>query len=86
MSDLRFRDSTDKKFLYATICAFSFKKFTCFEVNNFSLKLFFSFFVQIYSITLDPDPDPNWAKIMDPDQNSIFFYPQPWLMENKIAE
>ena len=27
----------------------------------------FSF--KIDSITLDPDPDPNWAKILDPDPN-----------------
>ena len=32
----------------------------------------------MYSITLDlnPDPDPNWAKIMDQDPNSMYSDPQ----------
>ena len=38
----------------------------------------------MYSITLDPDQDldldpdpyPNWAKILDPDPNSMYLEPQ----------
>ena len=26
-----------------------------------------------------PDPDPNWAKILDPDPNSMYLDPQHWL-------
>ena len=25
---------------------------------------------------MDPDPDPNWAKILDPDPNSMYLDPQ----------
>ena len=32
------------------------------------------------TLDLDPDPepdsDPNWAKILDPDPNSMYLYPQ----------
>ena len=27
-------------------------------------------------ITLNPDPDPNWAKLLDPDPNSMYLDPQ----------
>ena len=40
-----------------TVCAYSFKKYTCFKENYFSLKLFWIFSFKIYSITLDPDPN-----------------------------
>ena len=32
--------------------------------------------VEINSLTLDPDPNPNWAKILDPDPNSMYLDPQ----------
>ena len=35
------------------------------------VKLFSIFFFKIDRLTLDPDPDPNWAKIQDPDPNSM---------------
>ena len=34
------------------------------------------FYFKIYSITLDPDP--NWAKVLDPDPNSMYLDPQHW--------
>ena len=37
-------------------------------------KIIFNFFFQIDSITLDPDP--NWAKILDPDPKSMYLDPQ----------
>ena len=40
----------------------------------FLLKLFLIFSSKIDSITLDPDP--NWAKILDPDPNSMYLDPQ----------
>ena len=27
-------------------------------------------------MALDPDPEPNWAKILDPDPNSMYLDPQ----------
>ena len=39
----------------------------------------FSF--KIDCITLDPDSDPNWAKILDTDPNSMYLDPQHWLYE-----
>ena len=54
-----------------TVCAYSFKKYTCFKENYFSLKLFRIFSFKIFSITqdpdldLEPDLDPNCAKILD---------------------
>ena len=46
--------------------------------NRFSLKIIFLFLpFKIDNITLDPDP--NWAKILDPDPKTkfnVFFYPQ----------
>ena len=64
-----------------TVCAYSLKKYTCFKENYFSLKLFWIFSFKIDStgintITLDPDPDPNWAKILVPDPNSMHLDPQ----------
>ena len=66
-----------------TVCAYSLKKYTgtCFKENCFSLKLFWIFSFKIDStgintITLDPDPDPNWAKILVPDPNSMHLDPQ----------
>ena len=48
--------------------------------NYFSLKLFWIFSFKIDCITLDPDPDldpdPNWARILDPDPNSMYLDPQ----------
>ena len=54
---------------------------TCFKENYFSLKLFWIFSFKIDNITLDPDPDPNWTKILDPDPapNSMYMDPQNWL-------
>ena len=40
----------------------------------------FSF--KIDCITLDPDSDPNWAKILDTDPNSIYLDPQHWYSMN----
>ena len=55
-----------------------FKKYTVFKrklfffnIICFSLILFLIFSVKIDSITLDPDP--NWYKILDPDQNSCIW-------------
>ena len=45
--------------------------------QSFHLKLFLNFF-KIDTITLDQDT--NWAKIQDPDQNSMYLDPQHWLM------
>ena len=65
-----------------TVCSYSFEIYTCFKENYFSLKLFLIFSFKIDSITLDPDPDldpdsdPYWAKILDPDPNSMYLYPQ----------
>ena len=58
-----------------TVCAYSFKKiYTCYKENYFSLKLFRIFSFKNDSITLDPDldPDPNRAKILYPDPNSMY--------------
>ena len=33
---------------------------------------------------LYPDPDPNWAKILDPDPNSMYLDPQHWFMVSWI--
>ena len=49
---------------------------TCFNEKYLSLKLFTIFSFKIDSINLEPDPDPNWAKIMDPDPNSMYLDPQ----------
>ena len=58
-----------------TVCAYSLKKYTCFKENYFSFGIF-SF--KIDRITLDPDPDPYWGKILDPDRdpNSMYWDPQ----------
>ena len=37
------------------------------------------FFFKIDSLILDLDP--NWAKILDPDPNSMYLDPQHWLPE-----
>ena len=34
----------------------------------------------MYSINLDPDP--NWAQILDPDRYSMYLDPQHWLRKN----
>ena len=39
-------------------------------------QIFLIFSLKIDCITLDPDPDPNWAKILDPDPNSMYLDPQ----------
>ena len=46
--------------------------------NCFYLKLLLIFSFKIDSIILDPDldPDPNCAKILDPDPNSKYLVPQ----------
>ena len=50
--------------------SFHFKLILCFIASNSIL----NFFLKIYDITLDRDP--NWAKIQDPDPNSMYFDPQ----------
>ena len=50
------------------------KRYTCFIVNYFSLNLFGIFSFKIDCITLDPDL--NWAKILDPDPDSLYLDPQ----------
>ena len=35
-------------------------------------KIVIIFSFQIYNWTLDQDPDPNWAKILDPNPNSMY--------------
>ena len=59
------------------VCAYSYKR-TCFKEHNFSLKLFRIFSFKIDSNTGTLDPDPNWAKILDPDPdpNSMYLDPQ----------
>ena len=56
------------------------KNILVFKENYFSQKLIWIFSFKIDSITLDPDPDqdpdPNWAKILDPDPNSMNLNPQ----------
>ena len=41
--------------------------------NSYSSETNLKFFLSliIINVTLDMDPDPNWAKIMDPDLNSM---------------
>ena len=41
-------------------------------------KFVFQFFslYKMFNITLDPNLDPNWAKIQDPDANSMYLDPQ----------
>ena len=48
-----------------------------FKENCLSLKLFLIYFVSKLITTLDPDP--NWAKILDPDPNSVYLDPQQWV-------
>ena len=47
----------------------------------------FSFKIDITGITLEPDPDldpdPNWAKILDPDPNSMYLDPQHWPIKER---
>ena len=45
-----------------------------FNRNLFFSKIIFSFSFKVDSITLDPDP--NWAKILDPDPNSKYLDPK----------
>ena len=42
------------------------------------IKVFRIFSFKVGSIALDPDPDPNWAKILDPDRNSMYLDPKHW--------
>ena len=53
------------------------KNIYLFNENYFPLKLFriFSFKINSTGIT----PDPNWAKILDPDPNSMYLDPPHWL-------
>ena len=37
-------------------------------------------------LTLDPDPDPNWAKILDLDPNSMYWDPQHCTQGNNVAQ
>ena len=50
-------------------------------------KLFVIFYFKIDSITLDPEPDPNRAKILDPDPNSMYLDPQhcSWLTTSAVG-
>ena len=61
-----------------TVCSYSLTKYTCFIENYFSLALFWIFSFKIDCITLDPDLNPNWAKSLDPDPNSMYLDPQHW--------
>ena len=71
-----FRDSTDEKVRKLPLLSDSLKNIF-FKENCFYLN-FFSFFSQVvqYSITLDPDP--YWAKILEPDPSSMYLGPQHW--------
>ena len=40
------------------------------KIPVFFFKIIFNFSFKIYSISLDPDL--NWAKTLDPDQNSMY--------------
>ena len=60
------------------------KKYTVFKENCFYLKLFLISSFKNDSITMDPDPDPNWAKILDPDPNSMYLDPQHWLYHSTV--
>ena len=48
-------------------------------------KFVFQFFslYKMFNITLDPNLDPNWAKIQDPDANSMYLDPQRCLRPKK---
>ena len=48
--------------------------------NSYSSETIYKFFFsrKIYNVTLDTDLDPNWAKIMDPDLNSMNLNKQHW--------
>ena len=48
--------------------------------NSYSSETNLKFFLSliIINVTLDMDPDPNWAKIMDPDLNSMYLNTQHW--------
>ena len=61
-----------------TACSYNLKKYNCFIEHYFSLKLCWIFSFKIDCIFLEPDldPDPNWAKILDPDPNSMYLDPQ----------
>ena len=67
----QFRDSTDKKVLLLPLFyyQYSLKKI-------FLNYLYYPFLLKII-ITLDPDP--NWAKILYPDPNSMYLDPQHWI-------
>ena len=45
-------------------------------MSNLCQKLLHKFSCKIGSITLDPDPDQNGSKILDPDSNSLYLDPQ----------
>ena len=49
------------------------------KLRYLSLNFFSIFSVKIDHITLDPDRDTNWAKIMDPDPYSMYLDPRHWL-------
>ena len=55
-----------KRYWYRYFC----REYCCF--STFILIIFF----KIYNITLDPDQDPKWARILDPYPNSIYLDPQ----------
>ena len=46
------------------------------KMSNLCQKLLHKFSCKIGSITLDPDPDQNGSKILDPDSNSLYLDPQ----------
>ena len=76
MSDLLINNSETQLIqnYLVTVCAYSLKKLSCLNENYFSVKLFRIFSFKIDSITLNPNP--NWAKILDPNPNSIYLHTQ----------
>ena len=57
----------------------------CFFFPKIILNFFFVFKID-NTVTLNPDPnpDPNWAKILDPDPNSMYLDPQHWFCKTKF--
>ena len=78
--DVRFQiliiNSETQNFFWWEFVVIVLKKFTCFQENYLSPKLFWIFTCKVDSIALDPDPDQNWAKVLDPDPNSMYLDPQ----------
>ena len=65
-----------------TFCSYSFER----KNTGTSFKIIYNFCFKVDSIALSPDLDPNWAKILDPDPNSIHLDPQHWLKVAHLAD